>query len=563
MFVARLLATLKSPPNHLGFLDDALVLDVDLYRAALLQLVRKLSAAGAVDAATAEWTINCIADGWVDEHLATLRDGLIELGAVDDQEHLDRLLMAATHQILGCGPGGHALPDLDTGLAPLAAADALLLHTVTQASQRADDELEPLGLRLVVRRYALELGLLARASLKDPTAGAIYPTPLADALLALPPSCVLTFLLALEMLQSQGVADRWRTPRAALLHMQAQAQFLVPTTGQARRSVDPGGLLPWRRIRRLHLLGVCEPVREPSELQPPARAAYPYRLSAAGHAAIGALLRQPASELLELAESLLHERAQAAVEPLLRRPVAPSAPKSVTVPPAPPPVERTAEVAPPPAELRPSEVTWRLEGPLATIPATVTTLPDAPPVSSPPLEALPSSGPLGEGRAQQEIDLGGLIRRAWEDLRVQRVHFALLGPAVRAVAERRALLQAWRELLRSAADAALVGAQSPPLVTVELDPGPDAVQILVHDSGPPIGPVEGPGSDPQLGGATAARDSDPGLPHLATGVRRGLWLAQRTLYEQGALLSLTAPQLGGTTVRVTLPRSPRSLRSAA
>jgi signal transduction histidine kinase len=215
-------------------------------------------------------------------------------------------------------------------------------------------------------------------------------------------------------------------------------------------------------------------------------------------------------------------------------------------------------------------VAWQLEGPLATIPATVTALPDLllppPPL---PVDSLPSSGPAGEGRGQQEIDLGGLIRRAWEDLRVPRVHFALLGPAVRTLGERRALLQAWRELLRSAADAALAGAHSPPLVTVELDPSPEAVQILVHDSGPPLPTGEGasmdsPGVRPSaLPYRGVSSDSDPGSLHLGAGMRRGLWLAQRTLNEQGALLALATPQLGGTSVRVTLPRSPRPLRTAA
>jgi signal transduction histidine kinase len=183
----------------------------------------------------------------------------------------------------------------------------------------------------------------------------------------------------------------------------------------------------------------------------------------------------------------------------------------------------------------------------------------------------PGSGPGADASSRQEIDLKGLIQRAWEELHVARVHFVLLGPPVSAIGERRALLQAWRELLRSAADAALQGTHSPPLVTVELDPSADAVQILIHDSGPPLtygdaAALELTDADPEPlardPGATLSY-SDPGKLHPVEGTRRGLWLAHRTLTEQGAQLALSTPQLGGTTVRVTLPHSPRSLRTAA
>lgn len=631
MFVARLLAALKTPPTHLGRLDDMLVLDVDPYRAALLQLVRRLSAEGALDEATAAWTLSCIADGWVDEHLGDVRDGLLELGAVRDQGHLDRLLLAATQQILGCGPGspahGLVAADGERSDVPLTAADLLLLQTVTQAIQGAGSEQEPLGLRLIVRRYALELGLLSR---DGESSGGQKRSALGDALLALPASHCLEFLLALEMLQSTGSADRWRTPRAALQKMQTQPQFLVATTAPARRAVDPAGLFPWQRVRRLHLLGVCEPVAlddaafsDESIGESPGRATYPFRLSERGVAAIAQVLAEPQSELCELAAQLLRVRAQAAMEPLLRclpgpaplyaRPsllAVPIRPGQPTLAPPAPAAGRPWDPAPEttypiavhltpaavPVTDRSGEVSWKLAGPLAALPATAAGLtdslwPDAllasvgesrpawsgpgwgltdsGPVAAAPLGKSPGSG--GDSGARQELDIGGLVQRAWNELHVAGVHFALLGPAVHALSERRALLQAFRELLRSAADAALQGAHSPPLVSVELDLAPDAVLILIHDSGPPLSSadaatIEHTYVDLALLASESDRllaEADPSRRRKSPAMRRGLLLAQRTLTEQGAQLALAAPQLGGTTVRVTLPRSPRPLRSAA
>ncbi len=602
MFVARLLAALKMPLTHLGVLDDTLVLDVDLYRAALLCLLQKLGDQGALDEPTACWIFDCIADGWVDEHLANVRDGLLELGAVQDQAHLNRLLMAATHHILGCGPGTPAHGLLGAAAdGVLSAADTLLLQTVTQALQGPGSDQEPLGLRLLARRYALELGLLARAASGEATGAAALPhiarTRLGEAVLALPQKSVLTFLLALETLQSGGPADRWRTPRSALGPMSAQPQFLVATTAQARRTVDAAGLFPWRRIRRLHLLGICEPVRLQDERGEPlpedaTRAAYPYRLSAAGAAAIAGVLAEPRSDLVELAELLLHERAQAAVAPLLRRAPALAAAAPTPVMPAPPlaelapgispasprPAEGVAELpvrvpTPPRSDNWSGELPWRVAGPLSTLPATAATLAD--PLFSDSLLAsgvesrpFPLAAPgSGAESSRQELDIGSLIERAWAELHITGVHFALLGPTVRTVGERRALLQAWRELLRCAADAALQGVHSPPLVTVELDPSPEAVEILIHDSGPPLAPIA-PSELTDAGTPRPEREAllalaEPTQLHALPGARRGMWLAQHTLTGQGAQLTLAAPQLGGTTVRVTLPRSPRPVRSAA
>src|SRR5581483_9219486 len=113
MFVERLVAGLSSPQNRLGELDDALVVDVDHYRALLMREARALGESSETDRAVASWAFTCIADGWVDDHLNSVRDGLLELGAVSDQEHLDRLLHAAVLRIVA----------VDTPLQP---ADALL-----------------------------------------------------------------------------------------------------------------------------------------------------------------------------------------------------------------------------------------------------------------------------------------------------------------------------------------------------------------------------------------------------------------------------------------------------
>ena len=66
-----------------------------------------------------------------------------------------------------------------------------------------------------------------------------------------------------------------------------------------------------------------------------------------------------------------------------------------------------------------------------------------------------------------------------------------------------------------------------------------------------------PATAPAAAPAASAAASGLG-PGALPGARRGMWLAQHTLLGQGAQLGLAAPQLGGTTVRVTLPRPVRS-----
>jgi C4-dicarboxylate-specific signal transduction histidine kinase len=146
------------------------------------------------------------------------------------------------------------------------------------------------------------------------------------------------------------------------------------------------------------------------------------------------------------------------------------------------------------------------------------------------------------------VDLNQLIQRAWEEIRAPRVRFTLHGPGVRVPGDRKVLLQALRELLRSAADAAQQSAA--PAVTVEVQPGEDEVVLQVHDNGPPM----------SLADREAVLDTSWGL--FTEGPRTGLVRAHRTLAAHGVSLVLPAPRMGGTTARISLPRN-RAVRRAA
>lgn len=300
MFVERLVAGLSAPQNRLGELDDALVVDVDHFRALLMREARALTEAGEEERAVAGWAFTCIAEGWVDDHLQTVRDSLLELGAVADQAHLDRLLHAAVLRILGVEP-------------PLSGADALVLDTVTQPTAPPGTlDAEPLGLRLLVRHYAMELGLLSRAS------GQTAITALGETALRLPRHNLPAYLLALEMLQSAGLGDRWRTPRRALSYMSEVREFDIPTSSQSRRHIDPEGLVPWRRVRRLTLMGLCEavPVHDAAEGE---EERCRYRLLPYGEEVLRLVLREPPSEVVRLAQAMLAEQTRQALRPLLVR----------------------------------------------------------------------------------------------------------------------------------------------------------------------------------------------------------------------------------------------------
>ncbi|MCS6912852.1 MAG: hypothetical protein RMK29_11795 [Myxococcales bacterium] len=580
MFIERLVAGLSTPQNRLGKLDDALVVDIDQFRALLMRQARTLSEAGEQERAVAAWALTCIAEGWVDDHLHTVRDSLIELGAVADQAHLDRLLRAATLRILGIQE-------------PLPAADDLLLETVTRPAPPAGTvDAEPLGLRLLVRHYALELGLLSRAS------GTTERTPLGETALRLPRHSLPAYLLALEMLQSAGPADRWRTPRRALAFMLRSGEFDVPTSAQLRRQMDPEGLVPWRRVRRLALMGLCEAVEAANEAGERCR----YRLLPAGQEVLQQVLREPASDIVRLAQALLAEQTRQALRPLLVRTRATDAlraaresllrtkasegparaqtlrPAMAPAEPGPLPRPATSQGAPdslageaaapcpappePPIDdLLPIEVAPPGDplpnGPMEPpAPSRETELPQ-PPWGAPPRSErtpvvehappLPAEPPAAEP-SQPELELGLLVQRAWDEIQARQVRFALQGPVLRISADRRALLQALRELLRSAADAAQLAPT--PSVLVELMETEEEAVLLVHDNGPPLSPADRDG----------VLDTSSGL--LTEGPRAGLVRAHRVLRSQGLGLQLPHARLGGTTVRVAVPRA-RGVRRAA
>ena len=69
MFLDRLSAELAAPQNHLSELDERLHLDLDRYRALLMQEARALCDGGHIDPEVVAWAFSCIADGWVDEHV--------------------------------------------------------------------------------------------------------------------------------------------------------------------------------------------------------------------------------------------------------------------------------------------------------------------------------------------------------------------------------------------------------------------------------------------------------------------------------------------------------------
>lgn len=604
MFFERLISTLHAPHSQLAVLDDALPLDIDRLRALFLARVRSRAEAGLLDEGTVAWLFRLLAEGWLDEHLQLVRDALLELGAVNE---IERLLDAAVQRMIGETPRG------------LSHADLQLLLAAEQSAQGGGEGAGPLGLRLLSRRYALALGLIESITREgqEGAAGGQGPkslrrTPLGDAALSLPRQQLLSFLLALEAAQSTGatgVVDRFCTPRKVLRAMFERRRFLVPTSAAARRLHDPEGLFPWRSIRRLHLLGVIEPVVNTDDGALGAgpdepREVYLYRLTHAGSQALSEALREPQGDLPQLVAALVQERCDRALRPLLLRTQARLTPIAVEALKPDPALLRATElpndlfrhaaqhVELPPGALelatrRP--ITGEIPPPRSADPGPELPVPE--PIEDMPriLRLVPSSGPE---TAPQELDLGKLIQRAWDELQVQRVRFTLHGPGARALADRRALLQGWRELLRATADAALQAPHGAAQVAIEVTAHEDTVVALVHDNGPPLAGA-GLGASQLIGPRTlrvdlddsdvdfsalaaepvdlgptldeaAAKSEPPGLPSwLASGARSSLWRAQRALLEQGALLTLLPPRIGGVSLRVSLPRTPRPARTAA
>ena len=552
MFVEHLIATLVSPLGSPLSRWDRWQLPVDRYRGQLTQKACALSASGELDAETTSWVLRCVAEGWLDAYLSDLRDGLLELGAASlDAARLERLLELATERMVRSGAEAAA------AAGEAQTPELLLLQTVLERQQAGGAPGTELGLRSLARRYALELGLLE----EDPgQGGQLVRTPLGEVAVALPRHLLRTFLVALEVLQSFGAQDRWRTPRAALLATTLQPTFAVATTASARMTHDPQGYFPWQRVRRLHLLGLCEPAAPCLGGQDAGAEVYEYRLTVQGQQAVAQVLAEPPSDLVLLAAGLVTRATQRTtdqVELRLRAQLLETGAKS-DVAHGPKPSAPTAELgalgegaieggtgsltaglaaaweadsypALPPTGRAPSPsggVHWQVAGPLTSLPAPLDAMTTAVGLQA---AMLPDSGgAAGSGPVLQELDLTQLIRRAWEELRVSRVHFTLLGPSVTTRGDRRIMLQTWREILRAAADAALQGGHQPPLVSVELDLTHDATLIRVDDNG-------------------RLRDAWGALqPRLS-----------------GASVTLLPPRLGGTTLQVTLKGASAAVASAA
>jgi len=124
------------------------------------------------------------------------------------------------------------------------------------------------------------------------------------------------------------------------------------------------------------------------------------------------------------------------------------------------------------------------------------------------------------------------------------------------VGERRLLVGTLRELLRGAAASAQHGSHSLALVTVELAPQEDHIVLFVHDNG--IGPPL-----PMLPNLLEMTDDELGEPSEVDGEQPSIHRIQQSLWALGGELTLMAPRLGGTSLRIILPRSMQDERSAA
>ncbi len=561
MFLDHLLAALRNPHSQLFQLDDELPFDADRYRALLSAETWRRGRSGQLDEATVAWVFRCIADGWVDEHLSDIRDALLELLAIRDADHLDAMLCLATELILGEKQRPLSVADEEAPL--LSVTDHQLLRATTTAV--TGDTGNRTGLRLFARRYAIQLGLLTEKS------GSWQRTCLGDAVVELPRLYAWPLLLSLETLQAMDPYDRWRVSGEALMEMLDTPSFVVRTADVTDPPAGRDGsrLFPWQRVRRLLRCGLLEsaPVGSgpSSELQ---RCEFGFRLTSIAADAAERVLRTPEHEVMRLAKSLLFERTEEAMKPYRQRQTSIQVKQQTAYQPA------VIEHAPPPfliGEESPAlsdfdETPPALDsvesGPLLR----VTDLwepnqtADREPGTAPPESATdentkvrPSSG--GE-RGPQEIDLGPLIRRAWGDLQERRVHFSLLGPTTQVVGERRLLVGTLRELLRGAAASAQHGSHSLALVTVELAPQEDHIVLFVHDNG--IGPPL-----PMLPNLLEMTDDELAESSDVDGEQPSLHRIQQSLWALGGELTLMAPRLGGTSLRIILPRSMQDERSAA
>ncbi|HMU38982.1 MAG TPA: hypothetical protein PKE31_08200 [Pseudomonadota bacterium] len=551
MFLEPLTYALRNPQGRLFRLDDDLPLDTDCYRALLTNETWRKAQCGEIDQATAVWVFQCIADGWVDEHLSDIRDAVIEMFAVRNADHLHALLCRATTNILGSDSTPRDWIEQDVPL--LSLADVELLKT---ASRTVSGETVPrLGARLFARRYATQLGLLVRQS------GFWQRTCLGDAALELPRAYVWPFLLSLETLQTMGAEDKWHVSKEALATMQTAGCFEVCTSFQDSETAPPA--FSWLRTRRLQRQGLVQTVVEgPSDT---GHATCLFRLTAIAIEACARLVRVPEHEVMRLARTLLWQQTEEQMEPYRLveftdealdtdvcakhtlhhefEPLRVGSPFSEKGPSAPLGDSQRSQTLHRATDLN-----------LATEPfpfgqdSPTSESSDGGVFAESPEDASPSERPGLKHRMPGEIDLGKLIRAAWDDLQDKRVHFTLLGPQIHVAADRRALLRTLREVLRASATSARHSTHSLSLVSVSMATQADQVVLLVHDNGmgtplPPRPPIF-----KEVGNNLAeVVETDPGRPSFQR--------IQSHVSALGGELSLLPPRLGGTSMRIALPRA--------
>src|SRR6185503_17933140 len=100
--------------------------------------------------------------------------------------------------------------------------------------------------------------------------------------------------------------------RRALSYMAEVREFDIPTSSQGRRQMDPEGLVPWRRVRRLALMGLCEAVGV-HEVGEDEEERCRYRLLPYGDEVLRLVLREPPSEVVRLAQAMLAEQTRQAL----------------------------------------------------------------------------------------------------------------------------------------------------------------------------------------------------------------------------------------------------------
>lgn len=283
MFVDHLIEALLLSSRRQSGAGDDLIVDTARFRGLLMAELRRPR--DAAPQGQKEALIAAIRDGELDEHLQQVADRLIEMGVVREQALLDQFLGAAV--LLRAGA--------PCGLSP---TDELLLDLA-----RGDD-LDEGHTRLLSRRYAVQLGLLAPSD--EP---GLRRTELGDAVCRLPCELVLPFLVAIEALSSYGAGDPWRAPDEAFRLLYERGEVLLaPGPGPGPGMDDPQGLLRPSRLRRFIKMGLCEPLADSG-----------VRLTGAGRRALHESLRTPPSDLALLAGRLFHACRERTLSQLLPR----------------------------------------------------------------------------------------------------------------------------------------------------------------------------------------------------------------------------------------------------